>query len=77
MRIVANTIPKSGPHLLDRLLMLLGFRMVEGGIRPHLVSDRCRCGARLLTSRWPEAQAVAAFGETSTRESGAAGGSIL
>jgi Sulfotransferase domain len=43
MRIVANSIPKSGTHLLDRLLVLLGFGMVDlGGTRPHLVksSDR-------------------------------------
>jgi hypothetical protein len=38
MRVVANTIPKSGTHLLDRLLVLLGFKLVDfGGIRPHLV----------------------------------------
>jgi hypothetical protein len=38
MRIVANSIPKSGTHLLNRLLVLLGFRLVDfGGIRPHLV----------------------------------------
>jgi hypothetical protein len=37
MRIVANSIPKSGTHLLDRLLVLLGFGMVDlGGARPHL-----------------------------------------
>ncbi len=40
MRIVANSIPKSGTHLLDRLLVLLGFGLVDlGGIRPHLVED--------------------------------------
>jgi hypothetical protein len=51
MRIVANSIPKSGTHLLDRLLVLLGFRMVEGGIRPHLVSGRFRPARRLLRGR--------------------------
>jgi hypothetical protein len=43
MRVVANSIPKSGTHLLDRLLVLLGFGLVDlGGIRPHLAksSDR-------------------------------------
>jgi hypothetical protein len=36
MRIVANSIPKSGTHLLDRLLTLLGFELIDlGGIRPH------------------------------------------
>ena len=43
MRIVANTIPKSGTHLLDRLLVLLGFGMVDlGGMRPHLVKRSYR-----------------------------------
>src|SRR5688500_996356 len=43
MRIVANTIPKSGTHLLDRLLVLLGFGMVDlGGARPHLVKSSYR-----------------------------------
>src|SRR5215210_7766410 len=38
MRIVANSIPKSGTHLLDRLLVLLGFGLVDlGGTGPHLV----------------------------------------
>jgi hypothetical protein len=46
MRIVANFIPKSGTHLLDRLLVLLGFRMVEGGIGPRLVSGRFRPARR-------------------------------
>jgi Sulfotransferase domain len=37
MRVVANSIPKSGTHLLDRLLTLLGFDLMDlGGIRPHL-----------------------------------------
>src|SRR5215218_6349928 len=43
MRMVANSIPKSGTHLLDRLLVLLGFRMVDlGGMRPHLVKSSYR-----------------------------------
>jgi hypothetical protein len=43
MRIVANAIPKSGTHLLDRLLVLLGFRMVDlGGMRPHLAESNYR-----------------------------------
>jgi len=43
MRIVANTIPKSGTHLLDRLLVLLGFGLVDlGGARPHLVKSSYR-----------------------------------
>jgi hypothetical protein len=53
MRIVANSIPKSGTHLLDRLLVLLGFRIVEGGIRPHLVAGRFRPARRLLRG-WGE-----------------------
>src|SRR5215213_11674418 len=61
MRIVANSIPKSGTHLLDRLLVLLGFGLVDlGGLRPHLaksddrfpmVNGRLR---RLLGLRKPE-----------------------
>ena len=47
-RVVANSIPKSGTHLLDRLLVLLGFEIIEGGIRPHLVSGRFRPVRRLL-----------------------------
>ena len=40
MRIVANSIPKSGTHLLDRLLVLLGFGLVDlGGARPHLLKS--------------------------------------
>jgi Sulfotransferase domain len=50
-RVVANSIPKSGTHLLDRLLVLLGFRMVEGGIRPHLVAGRYGSVRRLLRGR--------------------------
>lgn len=39
MRVVANSIPKSGTHLLVRLLVLLGFEKTGlGGIRSHLVS---------------------------------------
>lgn len=40
MRIVANSIPKSGTHLLDRLLLVLGFDQIDfGGIRPHPVGS--------------------------------------
>jgi hypothetical protein len=43
MRIVANSIPKSGTHLLDRLLVLLGFGLVDlGGTGPHLVKSSHR-----------------------------------
>lgn len=36
MKVVANSIPKSGTHLLARLLTLLGFELINlGGIRPH------------------------------------------
>jgi hypothetical protein len=38
MRAVANSIPKSGTHLLDRLLILLGIELVNfGGLKPHRV----------------------------------------
>lgn len=40
MRILANSIPKSGTHLLLRLLTLLEFDMADlGGIRPSLASS--------------------------------------
>ncbi len=40
MKYVANSIPKSGTHLLDRVLMLLGVELINfGGIRPHPVGD--------------------------------------
>jgi hypothetical protein len=43
MRIVANSIPKSATHLLDRLLVLLGFGLVDlGGTGPHLVKSSHR-----------------------------------
>ena len=39
MRIVANSIPKSGTNLLVRLLTLLGFEQTpEMGIRSRLVA---------------------------------------
>ncbi len=50
-RVVANSIPKSGTHLLDRLLVLLGFEMIEGGIRPHLVAGRYGPVRRLMRGR--------------------------
>ncbi len=56
MRVVANSIPKSGTHLLDRLLVLLGLGLVDvgglgglvdlEGIRPHRAK-----GHRLSLSR--------------------------
>ena len=37
MKAIANSIPKSGTHLLDRLLILLGFDLIDlGGVGPHL-----------------------------------------
>ena len=54
MRVVANSIPKSGTHLLDRLLMLFGFELVDiGGVGPSLTEGnrfslaRRRLGASL------------------------------
>jgi hypothetical protein len=40
MKLVANSVPKSGTHLLDRLLILLRVELVNfGGIKPHPVGD--------------------------------------
>ena len=52
MRAVVNSIPKSGTHLLDRLLILLGFELGDfGGVRPHLVEgDRFPLARRRLRS---------------------------
>lgn len=45
MRIFANSIPKSGTHLLLRLLTLLGFEIADfGGLRPTLVSGEGESG---------------------------------
>ena len=41
MRLVANSIPKSGTHLLDRLLILLGYGWIDfGGLSPRRVEER-------------------------------------
>lgn len=41
MRVLANSIPKSGTHLLLRLLTLLDFDLVDfGGVTPRVVSER-------------------------------------
>ena len=54
-RVVANSVPKSGTHLLVRLLTLLGFQQTDfGGIRSHLVSGPFSPIKRLLRARGPE-----------------------
>ena len=58
-RVVANSIPKSGTHLLDRLLVLLGFgqvdlggpRLLKSGDRFPLLDRRLK---RILGNRGPE-----------------------
>lgn len=48
MRVMANSIPKSGTHLLLRLLTLLGLDLVDfGGLRPSSIKD----GETIWTSR--------------------------
>jgi hypothetical protein len=55
MRIVANTIPKSGTNLLARLLTLLGFEQIsEMGIREHLVAGPFSPARKLLRARSAE-----------------------
>ncbi len=55
MRVVANSVPKSGTHLLARLLVLLGFEQANiGGIRSHLVSGPYAPIKRLLRGRGSE-----------------------
>ena len=55
MRVVANSVPKSGTHLLTRLLVLLGFEQARlGGIRSHLVSGPYAPIKRFLRGRGTE-----------------------
>lgn len=52
MRILANSIPKSGTHLLLRLLTLLEFDLADfGGLRPRVVSAKGRDTAANRTLR--------------------------
>ena len=55
VRVVANSVPKSGTHLLAGLLTLLGLHQTDfGGIRSHLVSGPFAPIKRLLRARGPE-----------------------
>jgi sulfotransferase 6B1 len=55
MRIVANSIPKSGTNLLARLLTLLGFEQTsEMGIRSRLVAGPLSPARKLLRARSKE-----------------------
>ena len=55
MRIVANSIPKSGTNLLARLLTLLGFEQTsEVGIRSRLVAGPFSPARKLLRARSSE-----------------------
>lgn len=56
MRVVANSIPKSGTHLLLRLMTLLGLEVVDfGGVRSRFLAGNHRPGVRrLLGARDPE-----------------------
>ncbi len=55
MKVVANSIPKSGTNLLARLLILLGFEQTsEGGIRSYLVAGPFSPVKKLLRARSPE-----------------------
>jgi Sulfotransferase domain len=55
MRVVANSIPKSGTNLLARLLTLLGFEQTsEMGIREHLVAGPFSTARKLLRARSAE-----------------------
>ncbi len=54
MRVVANSIPKSGTHLLSRLLTLLGLEQRPMGIRPRLVAGPFSPIRRFFRTREPE-----------------------
>jgi hypothetical protein len=55
MRLVANSIPKSGTHLLNRLLVLLGFGLVDlRGIRPRPAKSSDGCAGFSFGLRKPE-----------------------
>lgn len=58
MRIVANSVPKSGTHLLSRLLLLLGFEQRPLGIRPRLVAGPFSPIRRFIRAREPEKVSV-------------------
>jgi len=55
VRVVANSVPKSGTHLLAGLLTLLGLQQTHfGGIRSHLVSGPFSPFKRLIRARGSE-----------------------
>ena len=50
-RVVANSIPKSGTHLLLRLLTLLGYEHFEKGVRRNVGLNKFPLARRLFTER--------------------------
>lgn len=58
MRVMANSIPKSGTHLLLRLLTLLGLERADFWIAPHLLTGRFSVARRFLRGRGPETLTV-------------------
>ncbi len=53
-RVVANSIPKSGTHLLLRLLTLLGYEHHRKGVRRNVGLDRLALTRKLFTERGAE-----------------------
>lgn len=51
MRVMANSIPKSGTHLLLRLLTLLGLERADFWVAPHLLTGRFSMARKLLRGR--------------------------
>jgi hypothetical protein len=58
MRVVANSVPKSGTNLMSRLLILLGFEQRPMGIRPRLVAGPFSPIRRFFRAREPEKVSV-------------------
>lgn len=54
MRVMANSIPKSGTNLLLRLLTLLGFEKTDWWVGPYLVAGRFPLARQLLRARGSE-----------------------
>lgn len=54
MRIMANSVPKSGTNLLLRLLTLLGFEKNDWWVGPYLVAGKFSLVRQILRARGPK-----------------------
>ena len=58
MKVMANAIPKSGTHLLMRLLVLLGFKQSSFFLGPHIVMGRYSAIKGLYMRPWSQKDSV-------------------